>query len=149
MNTFTIRVCDINKLALTDVTAIYSRLCWPDSHRANSMQHELDMRYIDPTPGPHPEMAIALVQCDGELEAWVGSRPWAELFKGEKTTVQTIECFTDPALRRCGYGQLGLQALISAGKIDRELPVAVYHSSVLSIARRAGCKIVLLGNPEP
>jgi hypothetical protein len=143
MNEFEIRIRDINKLAVTDVTAIYTRLSWPNSGSDSSIQKELEKRYLSPTPGPHPEMAIALVWHNSLLVAWVGTRLWPERFKGEKIMAQTVECFTDPELRNRGYAQLGLQALITGGFIDRELPVSVYANAVIKLARRCGCKIVI------
>lgn len=147
MNEFVIKIRDINKLGLIDVTAIYSRLSWPDSDSPSSIQKELAKRYLTPEPGPHPEMAIALVWHNSMLVAWVGTRPWPERFKGEKIMAQTIECFTEPELRQRGYAMLGLQALLTAGFIDREKPVAVYAKPVIKIAERCGCKIVLLCDP--
>jgi hypothetical protein len=147
MNEFVIKIRDINKLGLIDVTAIYSRLSWPDSGSTSSIQKELAKRYLTPEPGPHPEMAIALIWHNSLLVAWVGTRPWPEKFKGETITAQTIECFTDPELRQRGYAMLGLQALITAGFIDREKPVAVYAKPVIKVAERCGCKIALLCDP--
>ena len=147
MNEFLIKIRDINKLNLLDVTAIYSRLSWPDSCSSSSIQKELAKRYLTPEPGPHPEMAIALIWNNSLLVAWVGTRAWPERFKGEKTTAQTIECFTDPELRQRGYAMLGLQALITAGFIDREKPVAAYAKNVVGLAKCCGCKTVLLCEP--
>jgi hypothetical protein len=147
MDEFVIKIRDINRLTVTDASAIYSRLSWPDSGSASSIQKELDKRYLKPEPGPHPEMAIALVWHNGLLAAWVGTRPWPERFKGEKIMAQTVECFTDPALRQRGYAMLGLQALLTAGFIDREKPVSVYAKPVVKLAERCGCKIVLLCDP--
>lgn len=145
---FRIVIKDINKLSLIDATAIYTRLSWPDSESDSSIRKELDKRYLAPTAGPHPEMALALIWCNGLLAGWVGSRPWTEKFKGDPITVQTVECFVDPELRNRGFAQLGLQALLTAGFVARDKPVAVYHKSVLKIAERAGCKTVLLCIPD-
>jgi hypothetical protein len=147
MNEFTIKIRDINKLSLIDATTIYSRLSWPDSGSTSSIQRELEKRYLTPEPGPHPEMAIALIWHNSLLVAWVGSRLWPERFKGEKIMAQTIECFTDPELRQRGYAALGLQALLTAGFIDRAKHVAVYAKNVVKIAERCGCKSVLLCEP--
>lgn len=147
MKEFNIYIKDINKLSPVDVVAIKTRLSWPDSGSSSSIQVELDKRYFNATPGPHPEMAIALIWVDGVLAGWVGSRPWPEKFKGDPITAQTIECFVDPAHRRRGFGRLGLQALICAGFIDRNKPVSVYASEVIKMAEQCGCKIVLLCNP--
>ena len=147
MNEFLIKIRDINKLNLLDVTAIYSRLSWPDSDSSSSIQKELAKRYLTPSPGPHPEMALALIWHNSLLVAWVGSRPWPERFKGEKITAQTIECFTEPEMRQRGYAMLGLQALLTGGFINREQPVAVYSKSAVKIAERCGFKIVLLCCP--
>ena len=144
MNEFEIKIRDINKLGLIDVTDIYSRLSWPDSESTSSIQRELEKRYFNPTPGPHPPMAIALIWHNELLVAWVGTRLWPERFKGEPITAQTIECFTEPEMRQRGYAMLGLQALITAGVLNKEKPVAVYHKNVVKIAERCGCKIVLL-----
>lgn len=147
MNEFVIKIRDINKLTLIDATAIYSRLSWPDSGSDSSIRKELEKRYLTPEPGPHPEMAIALIWHNSLLVAWVGTRLWPERFKGEPITAQTVECFTDPELRKRGYALLGLQALITAGFLDREKPVSVYHKNVVQLAKRCGCKIVLLCEP--
>jgi hypothetical protein len=144
---FWIKIKDINELRTIDVTAIYTRLSWPDSKSDSSIRKELEKRYINPEPGPHPEMAIAIIWCNAVLAGWVGTRPWPEKLNGEPVTAQTIECFVDPELRNRGFAQLGLQALMSAGLVARDKPVAVYHKSVLKIAERGGCKIVLLCEP--
>lgn len=141
---FHIIVKDINTLGTIDVTAIMTRLSWPDSNSDSSIQKELIKRYVKPTPGPHPNMAIALVWCNGMLAGWVGTRPWQEKFKGDTIAVQTIECFVDPELRSRGFARLGLQALLTAGKLKREQPVSVYAANVVNIAKQCGCKTVLL-----
>lgn len=144
---FTIKIKDINQLALTDVTAIYSRLSWPDSSSSSSIQEELEKRYINVTPGPHPEMALALVWVDDVLAGWVGTRPWPEKFKGRPTIVQTVECFVDPDYRRRGIAKLGLTALIAAGYIDRDKVVAVYAPDVIKLASKCGCNVVTYCDP--
>ena len=141
---FEIRIKDINKLSLTDITAIYSRLSWSDSGSDSSIQKELEKRYIHPEPGPHPSMMLAMVWQDGTFAAWVGTRPWPEKFKGEPVTAQTVECFTDPAYRRRGLARLALDALISAGFVNRNEIVSVYSSVALHLARQCGCKQVIL-----
>ena len=141
---FRIFVKDINKLGTIDVSAIYTRLSWPDSNSDSSIQKELEKRYVTPTPGPHPAMAIALIWCNGMLAGWVGTRPWPEKFKGEPITAQTIECFVDPELRNRGFARLGLQALITAGELKLDKPVSVYAANVVNIAKQCGCKTVLL-----
>lgn len=147
MNEIEIKIRDINKLALTDITAIYSRLSWSNSGSSSSIQRELDKRYLHPVPGPHPEMDIAFIWHNSMMVAWVGTRLWPERHNGEKIMAQTIECFTDPELRCRGYALLGLQALITAGFIDREKPVSVYAENVVRLAERVGCKVVLLCDP--
>jgi len=141
---FVIKIKDINKLGLIDVTAIMSRLSWPDSGSSSSIQKELHKRYVEPTPGPHPEMAIALIWLDDTLVGWVGTRLWPEKFKGRDVTAQTVECFTDPEYRRRGIARLGLQALMSAGKLNASDIVSVYAPEVINIAKNCGCRIVLL-----
>lgn len=140
---FSIKVKDINKLGLIDVTAIMSRLSWPDSGSASSIQKELDKRYINVQPGPHPEMAIALVWVDDVLAGWVGTRPWPEKFKGRPVTAQTIECFVDPEFRRRGIAKLGLHALIAGNKINKAEVVSVYAPEVIKLAEQCGCKVVV------
>lgn len=144
MHEFSIYIKDINKLSPVDVTAIYTRFSWPDSGSSSSIRVELDKRYMKPEPGPHPEMAIALIWYNDVMAGWVGTRPWPEKFKGRPITAQTIECFIDEAYRRRGFGRLGLQALIAAGFIDRNEPVSVYAPEVIKMAEKCGCKIVLL-----
>lgn len=141
---FEIRIKDINYLALTDVTAIYNRLSHPDSGSDSSIQRELDKRYKHPTGGPHPQMWLAMVWQNGLFVSWVGTRPWPEKFKGHSVIAQTIECFTDPDCRRHGLARLGLQALISAGLLDRNRIVSVYAPEVVEMARSCGCKTVIL-----
>jgi hypothetical protein len=143
----TIKIKDINHLALIDVTAIYSRLSWPDSGSNSSIQKELNKRYQDPQPGPHANMAIALIWCNEFLVGWVGTRPWFEKFKGKTIEVQTIECFIDPECRNRGFAALGLQALITVGELKRDKPVAVYAPNVVNIAKQCKCKTVLLCEP--
>ncbi len=144
MNEFVVQIKSINKLALTDVTAIYSRLSHNDSGSNSSIQKELDRRYIKPEDGPHPDMSLAMVWYNDELLGWVGTRPWPEKFKGNRVVAQTIECFVDPDWRRRGIARLGLQALISAGYINKKEPVSVYAAEVVELARQCGCRIVLL-----
>ena len=141
---FEIRIKDINHLSLTDVTAIYSRLSHPDSGSDSSIQKELDKRDRHPTPEPHATMWLAMVWQSGVFVGWVGTRAWPEKFKGEPVTAQTIECFTAPEYRRHGLARLGLQALISAGLLDRNRIVSVYAPEVLPMARSCGCKTVIL-----
>lgn len=141
---FIIRLKDINALTLIEATAIMSRLSWPDSGSDSSIQKELAKRYLDAQPGPHPKMMLALVWYNEMLIAWVGTRLWPEKFKGEPITAQTIECFTDPDARRHGFARLGLQALISAGLLQRDKPVAVYAPEVVGMARSCGCNTVIL-----
>lgn len=138
-----IKIKDINRLGLVDVTAIMTRLSWPDSGSDSSIQKELDKRYLNIQPGPHPEMAMALVWVDDVLAGWVGSRPWPEKFKGRPVTAQTVECFVDPEYRRRGIAKLGLQALITAGFVKRDQIVSVYAPDVIKLARQCGCKIVI------
>jgi hypothetical protein len=139
-----IRLKDINELGLIDVTAIMTRLSWSDSGSDSSIQKELDKRYIHIRPGPHPNMRLALIWLDDILVGWVGTRPWPEKFKGKPITAQTVECFIDPEYRRQGFARLGLQALISAGFLDRDKPVSVYAPEVVGTARSCGCKTVIL-----
>lgn len=139
----TIKIKDINKLGCIAVAAIMTRLSWPDSGSASSIQKELDKRYLNVQPGPHPEMAVALVWVDDVLAGWVGSRPWPEKFKGRPVTAQTVECFVDPEYRRRGIAKLGLQALITAGAIKRDQLVSVYSPDVIKLAEQCGCKIVI------
>jgi hypothetical protein len=141
---FRILVKDINALGTVDVTAIYTRLSWPDSKSDSSIRKELDKRYVRPKPGPHPEMKLALIWCDDTLVGWVGTRPWHERFKGETINVQTIECFVDPEMRNRGFARLGLQALITAGHLKRDKPTAVYAANVVNTAKQCGCTTVLL-----
>lgn len=139
----TIKIKDINRLGLIDATAIMTRLSWPDSGSDSSIQKELDKRYLNVQPGPHPDMAIALIWVDETLAGWVGSRPWPEKFKGRPVTAQTVECFVDPEYRRRGIAKLGLQALITAGAIKRDQIVSVYSPDVIKLAEQCGCKIVI------
>lgn len=141
---FWIRIKDINDLRTVDITAIYTRLSWPDSESDSSIRKELEKRYVTPEPGPHPEMAMAIIWCNGVLAGWVGTRPWPEKFKGETIMAQTIECFVDPELRNRGFARMGLQALLTAGALKRDEPVAVYAPNVVNIAKQCGCKTVLL-----
>lgn len=153
---FTIAIKDINALSDIEVTAIYMRLSWPDSGSTSSIQKELDKRYlrvsydthpaaetIEKINAPHPSMALAFLWVDEFLAGWVGTRHWPEKFKGRPVTAQTIECFIDPDYRRRGLAKMGLLALISAGKLNREEIVSVYEPSVVSLAQQCGCKVVI------
>lgn len=140
---FVIKIKDINKLAPLEVVGIYTRLSWPDSGSTSSIQKELHKRYMDVEHVRHPEMAIALIWVDSVLAGWVGTRPWPEKFKGNPVTAQTVECFVAPEFRRRGLAKLGLQALITGGKINRNDFVAVYAPEVVPIAEQCGCRIVL------
>jgi hypothetical protein len=146
MDEINIYIKDINQLRPVDVAAICSRLSWPDSGSASSIQKELDKRYLNPQPGPHPNMAIAFVWLKGVLVGWVGTRPWREHVKDTFVAVQTVECFVDPAFRRRGFARLGLQALISTGYLDKEKLVAGYADDVLPLATSCGCRNVILGD---
>lgn len=139
----TIKIKDINRLGLVDVTAIMTRLSWPDSGSDSSIQKELSKRYLNIQPGPHPEMTVALIWVDETLAGWVGTRPWPEKFKGRPVTAQTVECFVDPEYRRRGIAKLGLQALITAGAVKRDQIVSVYSPDVIKLAEQCGCKIVI------
>lgn len=140
---FVIKIKDINDLGLIEVTAIYTRLSWPDSGSNSSMQKELDKRYKEKQPGPHPNMAVAVVWLDETIVGWVATRPWPEKFKGKAVTAQTVECFVDPEFRRRGIARLGLQALISAGALNRDEIVSVYAPEVVKLAQQCGCKVVI------
>ena len=145
---FVIKIKDINRLGLVDVTAIMTRLSWPDSGSDSSIQKELAKRYLHVNhEQPHPEMAIALIWVDETLAGWVGSRPWPEKFKGRPVTAQTIECFVAPEYRRRGIAKLGLQALITAGAVKRDQIVSVYSPEVIKLAEQCGCKIVIYCEP--
>jgi hypothetical protein len=144
---FRIIIKDINALGTIDVTAIYTRLSWPDSQSDSSIRKELDKRYVKPEPGPHPHMAMAIIWCNEMLVGWVGTRPWPEKLENETITVQTVECFVDPECRKQGFARLGLQALITAGKIKIDKPVAVYAVEAVSVAKQCGCKTVLFCEP--
>lgn len=140
----TIKIKDINQLGLVDVTAIMTRLSWPDSGSDSSIQKELSKRYLHVNhEQPHPEMALALIWIDDTLAGWVGSRPWPEKFKGRPVTAQTVECFVDPEYRRRGIAKLGLQALITAGFVKRDQIVSVYSPDVIKLAEQCGCKVVI------
>lgn len=138
-----IRIKDINELTAAEVSAIMTRLSWTDSGSDSSIQKELDKRYVNVQPGPHATMALAMIWHNEMFIAWVGTRLWPEKFKGDPVMAQTVECFTDPDARRHGFARLGLQALISAGFLDRDKPVSVYAPEVINMAHSCGCKIVL------
>lgn len=141
---FVISVKDINKLSPVEVVGIYTRLSWPDSGSDSSIQKELHKRYMDVQPIAQPEMAMAIIWVGETLAGWVGTRPWPEKFKGDPITAQTVECFVDENYRRKGLAKMGLQALIAAGKINRDDYVSVYAPEVVKIAESCGCKTVLL-----
>ena len=143
-----IKIKDINQLGLVDVAAIISRLSWPDSGSASSIQKELSTRYLHVNhEQPYPEMALALIWLDETLVGWVGSRPWPEKFKGRPITAQTVECFVDAKYRRRGIAKLGLQALITAGAVKRNQIVSVYSSDVVKLAQQCGCATVIYCQP--
>jgi hypothetical protein len=145
---FSVVIKDINRLAVEDVTAIMSRLSWPDSGSNSSIQKELHKRYLVAEPGQKPSMMLAFVRLNGALIGWVGTRPWPEKFKGNPIIAQTVECFVDENYRRKGIARLGLQALISAGFIDKSRPVSVYAAEVVPLAESCGCKIVIYCESE-
>jgi L-amino acid N-acyltransferase YncA len=143
MNQFVITIKSINKLATAEVTAIYSRLSHKNSKSTSSIKPELERRYLTLTTGRHPDMSVALIRYNEELVGWVGTRPWPEKFKGDRIVAQTVECFVAPEHRRRGIARLGLQALVSAGYIDKNAPVSVYAPEVVSLATQCGCRVVL------
>ena len=144
---FNITIKDINRLAVDEVSAILLRLSWPDSESNSSIQRELKKRYVDPVAGQQPSMMLALIRLNGELVGWVGTRPWPEKLNDQPIMVQTIECFVDEKRRRGGIARLGLQALISAGFINRTRPVGVYAPAVVGLAKACDCEIVVEGDP--
>jgi len=143
-----IHIKDINELGVIDVTAIYTRLSWPNSGSSSSIRKELETRYVNPVPGPHEKMTLALIWYNTVLVGWVGTRPWREKFKGDTIDVQTVECFVDPEYRRKGFASLGTQALITAGVLQRDKPVAVYAPEAVNVAKQCGCRTVLLCEPS-
>lgn len=147
MNNFEISIRDVSHLTPVEVREIRQRLSWSlEDALPDSMQPEINKRHGVGVSGPHPPIIMAVVYYNGYLVAWVATRPWFEKFKGELVPVQTIECFTDPELRQRGFAQLGLQALLSAGHINRKKPVSVYHKSVMTIAERCGFNCIILCN---
>jgi hypothetical protein len=140
------KICckDINVLSPVEVATLLSRLSWSDSESDSSIQKELHKRYVNVQPGQHPSMMLAFVWLNDELLGWVGTRYWPEKFKGNPVIAQTVECFVDEKYRRRGIARLGLQALISAGFIDRSRVVSVYDAAVVKLAEQCGCKIVIL-----
>lgn len=140
---YRIQIKDINALEYAEVKHMHGYLSRP----GRNMRFELEKRYICPEPGPHPNMSLALIWHNSFFVAWVGTRPFKEKFKGNTIDVQTIECFTDPELRRHGLAQLGVQALITAGVLKRDNPISVYNPAVVKIAERCGCTTVLLCEP--
>jgi hypothetical protein len=145
MSSFVINIRDICALTPAEVREIRQRLSWSQANSGcDSMRPEIDRRHMPGCAGQHPPITMAAIYYNNYFAAWVATRHWIEKFKGRPTPVQTIECFTDPELRRHGFAQLGLQALISAGYIDRIKPVAVYHDFVVKIAQRCCCKCVIL-----
>ena len=138
----TIKIKDINVLNTAEVAFIYDRLSRSDSPSNSSIRKELDKRYINIQEKKHPEMAIALVRFNDVLVGWVGSRPWLEEFKGETIITQTVECFVDPKFRRKGVVKLGLQSLITTGKIDKTKVISVYAPEVVDLAKQCGCNAV-------
>ena len=141
---FYVRIKNINALGAVDVAAIYSRL----SNPGRNMRKELEMRYLSPEPGPHESINLALVWFEETFVAWVGTRTVQTRLSGRTVEAQSIECFTDPDFRKRGFAALGLQALISAGLIDKSNPVEVYRRSAFKVAERCGCKIVILTDPD-
>jgi L-amino acid N-acyltransferase YncA len=144
----TLKIKDINELDTFEVSDIYSGLSRENSPSASSIRKELNKRYINVKEGGHPKMAMSLVMFGEKLVGWVGTRPWQEQFKGERVTVQTVECFVDPKFRGKGVAKLGLQSLITAGKIDTAKVVSVYSEKVIRLARQVGCKIVTYCEPN-
>lgn len=134
-------IADLNR---AETLEMYHRLSVP----GRNMREELRKRHIHPEPGFHETITLALVRQNGFFVSWVGTRAYTEKFKGEPIDVQTIECFTDPEVRRRGLAQLGLQALISAGFIDRTKPVSVYRKPAVKLAERCGCQTVILCEPK-
>ena len=141
MNNFEITIKDINALGATEVSAIYTRLSSP----GRNMRSELEKRYIAPQPGNHETIMIATVLFNSLFVSWVGTRAVVADVAGNSVAAQSVECFTDNELRQRGFALLGLQALISAGFIDRDKPVVVYREAATRLADRCGCKIVILG----
>ncbi len=141
---FRIIIKDINCLSPVETTAIYCRL----SNHGRNMRTELEKRYITPQPGNHETITLAMIWHNDLFVAWVGTRKVTESLAGVLVEATSIECFTDPELRRHGFAQLGLQALITAGIIRRDKPVAVYREAAVALATKAGCTTVLLCDPD-
>jgi len=147
MTAFDIKIVSINELNADVVSTIYERLCWRDYKSGiGSMREELLNRYIAPDGVERGDMFIALICYNSLLVGWVGTRQWVEIMDGQPASVQTLECFTDPELRRRGLAQLGAQALVVAGVLKRDAPVAAYHPNAAQIAKNIGCNNVILVN---
>lgn len=157
---FAIHIKDLHDLLDAEVQALYTRLSWPDSGSASSLQKELRKRYVwaqldthpphtyvQRTDEPQPPMAVALIWVEHVLVGWVGTRHWPEKFKGRPVTAQTVECFVDPDYRRRGLAKLGLLALIAAGKLKRDEIVSVYEPTVVALAQQCGCSVVIYCDP--
>lgn len=77
---------------------------------------------------------LALLKDDGEIVGWARSERWAE---DAVFTWDTLEAFVHPQHRNRGYASLAASALVS-GPLYGSGNIAVFHPTMLLVARRAG-----------
>lgn len=77
---------------------------------------------------------LALLKADGEIVGWARSERWAE---DAVHAWDTLEAFVHPHHRNRGYAALAASAL-AAGPLYGSGNIAVFHPTMLLVARRAG-----------
>jgi GNAT superfamily N-acetyltransferase len=77
---------------------------------------------------------LALLKADGEIVGWARSERWSE---DAVFTWDTLEAFVHPQHRNRGYASLAASALVS-GPLYGSGNIAVFHPTMLLVARRAG-----------
>lgn len=77
---------------------------------------------------------LALIKYEGEIVGWARSERWSE---DAVHAWDTLEAFIHPQHRNRGYAALAASAL-AAGPLYGSGNIAVFHPTMLLVARRAG-----------
>ncbi len=118
-----ITLTTVDGLTPADCVAITRRLTWAGSE----FQAEVAGRLAGESSSSTP---ICVWHGGGAVLGWACSHDWRGM--------QTLEMFTDERHRGVGIALALSAALVAAGVIDRDLPLAVFSPATEAIARRLG-----------
>jgi GNAT superfamily N-acetyltransferase len=118
-----ITLTTVDGLSPADCVAISRRLTWAGSEFQLEVAGRRDGKTSSSTP-------IVLWHGGGALLAWACSHDWRGM--------QTLEMWTDERHRGVGIAVALSAALVAAGVLDRDLPLAVFSPATEAIARRLG-----------